>query len=66
MFRKFLPTLLIATTTGLPTAAVLTTPAVAQSQKAEQIRVRGSIISFTGTVPKVKTPRGQDGGCDPR
>jgi hypothetical protein len=59
MYRKFLPALLIATTTGLPTAAVLTTPAVAQSPKAEQIRVRGSIISFTGTVLKVKTREGK-------
>jgi hypothetical protein len=58
MLRKFLPALLIATTIGLPTAAVLTTPAVAQSPKAEQIRVRGSIISFAGTVLKVKTREG--------
>ena len=59
MLRKFLPALLVATTIGLPTAAVLTTPAVAQSQKPEQIRVRGSIISFSGTVLKVKTRDGK-------
>ncbi len=59
MFRKFLPALLIATTTGLPTAAVLTTPAVAQSQEAEQIRVRGSIISFAGTALRLKTREGR-------
>ena len=59
MFRKFIPAILIATTTGLPTAAVITSPAVAQSQNAEQIRVRGSIISFTGTVLKVKTREGK-------
>ena len=59
MLRKFLPAVLIAITIGLPAAAVLTTPAVAQSQKAEQIRVRGSIISFTGTMLKVKTREGK-------
>jgi hypothetical protein len=59
MFRKSLPALLIATTIGLPTAAVLTTPAVAQSQKSDQLRVRGSIIGFTGTALKVKTREGK-------
>jgi hypothetical protein len=59
MIRKYLPALLIATTSGLPMAAVLTNPAAAQSQNADQIRVRGSIISFTGTVLKVKTREGK-------
>lgn len=59
MLRKFFPALLIATTIGLPTAAILTTPVGAQSQKAEQIRVRGSIISFSGAALKVKTRDGK-------
>jgi hypothetical protein len=59
MRRKFLPAFLIAITIGVPMAAVLTSPAMAQGQMAEQIRVRGSIISFTGTVLKVKTREGK-------
>jgi hypothetical protein len=59
MLRNFLSALLIAPTIGLPAAAVLTTPAVAQSQDAAQMRVRGSITSFTGSVLKVKTREGK-------
>ncbi|GGF11577.1 hypothetical protein GCM10011611_16570 [Aliidongia dinghuensis] len=59
MLRKLLPALLVATTV-LPAAAVLTAPApaMAQSQPADQVRVRGSVISLGDKALKVKTREG--------
>jgi hypothetical protein len=58
MLRKLLPALLVATTAGLSAAAVPTAPAMAQSQRADQVRVRGSVISLGDKALKVKTREG--------
>jgi hypothetical protein len=59
MFRTFSPALVVATSLGLAIAAGITTQAVAESPKPEQVRVRGSIVNFAGSVLKVKTREGK-------
>jgi hypothetical protein len=57
--RSIARALLAASTIGLPAAALLATPAIAQAQAAEQLHVRGSVVSFSGSVLKLKTREGK-------
>ena len=50
---------LFAAVVGLPLAAGLGSPAFAQSAKAEPVRVRGAIVTFSGQALTVKTRDGQ-------
>lgn len=58
--RSFARTLLAAAMMVLPSAALLTLPAVAQAEEpaADQVHVRGSVVSFSGSLLKVKTREG--------
>lgn len=59
MFRKFVPTFLAIAVVSLPLAAGIGSPAFAQSAKAEPVRVRGAIVSFSDQSLRVKTREGQ-------
>jgi hypothetical protein len=59
MFRKLVPAFLAVAVASLPFAAGIGSPAFAQSAKAEPVRVRGAIVSFSGQTLRVKTREGQ-------
>ncbi|MGR9203218.1 hypothetical protein [Rhizobium leguminosarum] len=63
MIRNILPTLLLGLTviasTALPAAPVHSEDQKAEDQKPEQIHVRGSIVSYSGSALKVKTREGE-------
>lgn len=59
MLRKLVPAFLAAAVISLPLAAGIGSPAFAQSVRAEPVRVRGAIDSFSGQALKVKTREGQ-------
>lgn len=59
MLRKLVPAFLAAAVISLPLAAGIGSPAFALSVKAEPVRVRGAIDSFSGQALKVKTREGQ-------
>lgn len=59
MLRKLVPAFLAAAVVSLPLAAGIGSPAFALSVKAEPVRVRGAIDSFSGQALKVKTREGQ-------
>jgi len=59
MFRKLMPALLATAIINLPFAPGVGSPALAQSAKAEPVRVRGSIASFGGESLRVKTREGE-------
>jgi hypothetical protein len=58
MSRMALRALLSVSTLAVP-AALVALPATAQAQHAEQIHVRGSVVSFKGNVVKVRTREGK-------
>lgn len=60
MIRNILPALILASIAGAPAFVSTTIPAAAASQKNEQVRIRGNIISFEGSNLKVKTREGDD------
>ncbi len=59
--RSLASALLAASTLGLSAAAVLAIPATAQAQEqaAERVNVRGSVVSSSASVLKVKTREGK-------
>ncbi|MGO6748201.1 hypothetical protein ACCS93_38395 [Rhizobium ruizarguesonis] len=59
MFRKLLPALIMAGAIGLPTLTIVSTVAVAESQAAEPMHLRGNIAGFTGNTLKVKSREGE-------
>lgn len=59
MLRKFVPALLTAALIALPLIASAGTPAQAQSPAEGLIRIRGSIVSFSGETLKVNTREGE-------
>jgi len=57
--RSFARTVLAMSMMGLPTAVLLTLPAMAHAEEpAAEAHVRGSVVSFSGNVLKVKTREG--------
>lgn len=58
MIRRILPVFLAVGIAGLPLIPVLSAPAQAQSQKVEQLHVRGRIVSFSASTLKVETREG--------
>ncbi|MGR9462228.1 hypothetical protein [Rhizobium leguminosarum] len=63
MIKTILPALLLGLTaiasTALPAAPVHAEDQKAEDQKPEQIHVRGSIVSYSGSALKVKTREGE-------
>ncbi|MBY5414740.1 MULTISPECIES: hypothetical protein [Rhizobium] len=57
MIKNILPALVLGLS-AIASAAILLVPVHAEDQKAEQVHVRGSIVSYGGTVLKVKTREG--------
>ncbi|MGO6739663.1 hypothetical protein ACC732_30115 [Rhizobium ruizarguesonis] len=57
MIKNILPALLGLT--AIASAALPAAPVHAEDQKAEQVHVRGSIVSYSGSALKVKTPEGE-------
>jgi hypothetical protein len=57
--RSLVRALFAASTVTLPLSALLATPAIAHAQAAEQLHVRGSVVSFQGSILKVKTREGK-------
>ncbi len=57
--RSLVRALLAASTFSLPAAAFLALPVTAQAQASEQIHVRGSVVSFSGNILKVRTREGK-------
>ncbi|WP_247750297.1 hypothetical protein [Rhizobium sp. 16-449-1b] len=60
MIRNILPALILASIAGAPALVSTTVPASAASQKSDQVRIRGYIISFNGANLKVKSREGED------
>ncbi|CAK06723.1 hypothetical protein ELG83_04560 [Rhizobium leguminosarum] len=58
MIKNILPALVLGLS-AIASAAILLVPVHAEDQKAEQVHVRGSIVSYGGTVLKVKTREGE-------
>lgn len=56
MFHKLLSALLVI---GIPATFAITAPAQAQSQKTEQLHIRGSVVSFGASTLKVSTREGE-------
>lgn len=59
MLQKLVPAFLAAAVVSMPLAAGIGSPALAQSVKAEPVRVRGSIASFNGETLTVNSREGQ-------
>lgn len=59
MLRKLLPALVAVGIAGIPAAVAIAVPAQAQSQKAEQVHIRGSVVSFSASTLKVNTREGE-------
>jgi len=59
MLRKLLPTLVVIGVAGIPVAVAITAPARAQSQQAEQLHIRGSVVSFSASTLKINTREGE-------
>lgn len=59
MRQKLVPAFLAAAILGLPLAAGIGSPAVAQSAKAEPVHVRGTIVSSSDQALTVKTREGE-------
>ncbi|MBY5342291.1 hypothetical protein E0H35_27915 [Rhizobium leguminosarum bv. viciae] len=57
MIKNILPALVLGLS-AIASAAILLVPVHAEDQKPEQVHVRGSIVSYGGTVLKVKTREG--------
>ncbi|MBY5565521.1 hypothetical protein [Rhizobium leguminosarum] len=58
MIKTILPALLLGPT-AIASAALPAAPVHAEDQKAEQIHVRGSIVTYSGSTLKVKTREGE-------
>ncbi|MBY5810906.1 hypothetical protein [Rhizobium leguminosarum] len=58
MIKTILPALLLGLT-AIASAALPAAPVHAEDQKAEQIHVRGSIVTYSGSTLKVKTREGE-------
>jgi hypothetical protein len=58
MIKTILPALVLGLTV-IASAALPVTPVHAEDQKPEQVHVRGSIVSYGGSVLKVKTREGE-------
>ncbi|API52728.1 hypothetical protein BMW22_14865 [Rhizobium leguminosarum] len=58
MIKTILPALMLGLT-AIASAALPAAPAHAEDQKAEQIHVRGSIVTYSGSALKVKTREGE-------
>ena len=58
MIKNFLPALMLGLS-GILSAAILASPVHAEDKKAEQVHVRGSIVSYGGSTLKVKTREGE-------
>ncbi|MBY3347240.1 hypothetical protein [Rhizobium laguerreae] len=58
MIKNILPALLLGLT-AIASAALPAAPVHAEDQKAEQIHVRGSIVTYSGSTLKVKTREGE-------
>ncbi|QKK16201.1 hypothetical protein [Rhizobium indicum] len=58
MIKTILPALVLGLS-AIATAALPAAPAHAEDQKPEQIHVRGSIVTYSGSVLKVKTREGE-------
>ncbi|MBZ9953361.1 MULTISPECIES: hypothetical protein [unclassified Mesorhizobium] len=56
MFHKLLSALLVI---GIPATFAITAPAQAQSREAEQIHIRGSVVTFSASTLKVTTREGE-------
>ena len=59
MHLKVFPSLIIAAALGALMTTGLASPASAQDQNAQQVRLRGSIVESSDTMLKVKTREGQ-------
>ncbi|MBZ9963959.1 hypothetical protein [Mesorhizobium sp. BR1-1-2] len=59
MFHKLLPALLVVGVAGAAATLAITAPAQAQSQKTEQLHIRGSVVSFGASTLKVSTREGE-------
>jgi hypothetical protein len=57
--RTLAQALVAASTIVLPAASYFAMPTLAQAQNAEQVHVRGSIVSLNGNTLKVKTREGK-------
>jgi hypothetical protein len=58
--KKLLSRIVLSVSTiGVPAAVLLASPAAVQAQPADQVHVRGTIVSLSGTVLKVKTREGK-------
>jgi hypothetical protein len=57
--RTIAQVVLAASTILLPAASYLVLPSLAQAQNAEQVHVRGSIVSLNGNTLKVKSREGK-------
>ncbi|MGO7985055.1 hypothetical protein [Rhizobium leguminosarum] len=58
MIKNILPALVLGLST-IASAAILPAPVHAEDQKPEQIHVRGSIVTYSGSTLKVKTREGE-------
>ncbi|NEK37944.1 hypothetical protein [Rhizobium leguminosarum] len=58
MIKTILPALVLGLST-IASAAILPAPVHAEDQKPEQIHVRGSIVTYSGSTLKVKTREGE-------
>ncbi|MBA1349659.1 hypothetical protein [Rhizobium sp. WYCCWR 11146] len=58
MIKTILPALVLGLS-AIATAALPVAPVQAEDQKPEQIHVRGSIVTYSGSVLKVKTREGE-------
>ena len=58
MMKNILPALMLGLS-GISSAAILASPVHAEDKKAEQVHVRGSIVSYSASTLKVKTREGE-------
>ena len=58
MMKNILPALMLGLS-GISSAAILASPVHAEDKKAEQVHVRGSIVSYSASTLKVKTRDGE-------
>ncbi|CAN7710439.1 hypothetical protein LJR231_005943 [Phyllobacterium sp. LjRoot231] len=58
MIKNILPALMLGLS-GIASTAILASPVHAEDKKAEQVHVRGSIVSYSASTLKVKTREGE-------
>jgi hypothetical protein len=58
MIKNILPALMLGLS-GISSTAILVSPVHAEEKKAEQVHIRGSIVSYSGSTLKMKTREGE-------